>query len=385
MPRAMVVAAVFIVTMGNAMLYAIVGPFVRDAGLTEFHAGVVFSLSAVLFFLGSPIWGRLADRWGRRPVIMAGLIGAAVSFLLFAAVFSIGGNSGIDSVSVFVALLAARAIYGVLSCGVQPAAVAYMADITSHANRSAGAAVVGAWVGLASIAGPAGAALLVGFGFAVPLLGAGALAVLAAALSFVFLHDVSRTSSGATVAGHAPGGSMTPYVIVAVATYLALSVLQPTTAFYIQDVFDLDAALAARHAGVASTIFAASAFVVQAWAVPAFRFTPRTLLLMGPPVCLLGIAGWLLAPNLALLFVALGMFGVGFGLTQPGLMAGASLAAGKDKQGVAAGYLQAAGAGAWILGPLVGTALYPLALRGPLYLAAAMMVLGSLGFLRRRD
>jgi hypothetical protein len=55
-----------------------------------------------------------------------------------------------------------------------------------------------------------------------------------------------------------------------------------------------------------------------------------------------------------------------YGLVQPGLMAGASIASDNDKQGQVAGNLQAAISAAWILGPLAGTTAYTFSIKGPL-------------------
>jgi predicted MFS family arabinose efflux permease len=76
------------------------------------------------------------------------------------------------------------------------------------------------------------------------------------------------------------------------------------------------------------------------------------------------------------LLAGFGLLGIGFGFAQPGLLAGASLAAG-DRQAEVAGTLQAAMAAAWIAGALAGTGVYSLSIVGPLALAA-FAILGAL-------
>jgi MFS family permease len=80
--RAIVVLfPVFAITLGNTTVQSTVGLFGRSTGLSEFQVGIFFASSAVLFFLTSSVWGGLADRWGRRPVILTGLAGSGVSFV----------------------------------------------------------------------------------------------------------------------------------------------------------------------------------------------------------------------------------------------------------------------------------------------------------------
>lgn len=104
--------------------------------------------------------------------------------------------------------------------------------------------------------------------------------------------------------------------------------------------------------------------------------SPRRLLSLGLALCLVGPVVCLLAPGYETLLAGFNVLGIGFGFAQPGLMAGASVAAG-DRQGEAAGLLQAAMSAAWIAGALTGTAIYGLAIAGPLVLAA-LAILGAL-------
>jgi MFS family permease len=194
--------AVFALTMGNSTVYATLGLFARSIGLDAVQVGVIFSSSAVLFFLLSSGWGRRSDRRGRWPVVALGLVGTALSLFLFAGLFGLNRGDAPPSL-IFAALLVARAIYGILASGTQPAATAYMAGQTTAKERSAGTALIGASVGLGSMAGPASAALLVGFGFPIPVLAASVLTVLAG----LFLVAVREARYPAPAASAAKVGS----------------------------------------------------------------------------------------------------------------------------------------------------------------------------------
>jgi MFS family permease len=383
MATTVVLLAVFVMMMGNTTVLATVGLFSRSIGLTEFQAGIIISSSALLFFLISSWWGRLADKKGRRPVLLVGLAGAAVSLLLFAWLFALEKGE-VDVSIAFLALLGTRAIYGVLCGGVQPAAVAYIADITTHRDRSMGVAMVGAATGLGSMIGPALVALLAGGSFSLPFLVAAALTLLTSFIVFAILREPQRVTSFTAAKTEATLKKVSPYLVLAFVIHLAFAALQATNAFYVQDFLAVDTMAAVQKSSLVSIAFASSAFVIQAVVVRALKWTPHTLLSIGLAVCFLASVACLSVPGFGWLLAAFGLLGMGFAWVQSGLAAGASLASSGDRQGQVAGHLQAAMAAAWIVGPLIGAAIYEISIKGPLVLAAGTMALAMLSLIALR-
>lgn len=377
--RAIVVLfPVFAITLGNATVQSTVGLFGRSTGLSELQVGVFFASSAVLVFLTSSAWGSLADRWGRRPVILTGLVGGGASFVLIAAIYAFGPDAMSGSL-IFAALLLARVIYGLSTGGVQPAAIAYMADAAVDRRRSTAAALVGAAFGLASIVGPIVAAVLIDFGFAAPIVSACAVILIAGFVARV-IPTKTQANASKTALFALPLGPVVPYLILAFAIVLGLSALQPTMAFFVQDRLAIGTTLAVQYASFVSATFAACSFVIQALVVPVLTMSPHRLLMAGVAACCCGIGLCLAATDLIVLIGGFGTIGAGFGLLQPGLLAGAMLATGIDKQGQVAGHMQAAMSAAWIVGPLAGAATYSLSIEGPLLLAATALAVGTLGY-----
>lgn len=377
--RAVVVLfPVFAMTVGNATVQSTVGLFGRSTGLSEVQVGIFFASSAALFFLTSSAWGSLADRWGRRPVVLTGLAGGGVSLLVIAVLYAFGPGA-LDASIVFAALLFARIVYGLLSGGIQPAAVAAMADMTTEHRRSRAAALVGAAFGLASIVGPLFAALLVGFGFAAPVASACALILIAGLVARAIPAKAAPIGSGAAVFT-LPLAAVMPYLVFAFAVVLGLSALQPTMAFFVQDRLAIATTLAVQYASFVSASFATCSFVIQALVVPLLTMSPHQLTMVGVAACCSGIGFCLVAADLAGLVVGFGVIGAGFGFVQPGLLAGAMHVAGADSQGQVAGHMQSAMSAAWIVGPLAGTMAYSLSIEGPLLLAAAVTAAGTLGY-----
>lgn len=370
-----VLLAAFVMTLGNVTIHATVGLFGRSIGLSEFQVGVIIASSALLFALTSSRWGRFADERGRRPVILAGLAGSAVSLLLFGALFT-WEKGDVDVFVAFLALLGARTVYGFLCGGVQPAAAAYMADITSHRDRAAGVAAVGAAFGLGTVVGPVLVALLVECGFAVAPLVACFLTVLTTIVAVGLLRDMQPAPATNMCPPTASAGGIRPYLALAFVFHFAFAGLQATNAFYVQDTLKVGTIEAVQRASLASLTFATTSFVFQAFAVRLLKWSPDKLMSTGLVVCGATSVACLIAPDFGWLTLSFGVMGLGFAATQSGLAAGASLASGGNRQGRVAGQLQAAVSAAWIVGPLLGAALYEITMSGPLAFAAGAMALG---------
>lgn len=104
--------------------------------------GLLGSLYSMLQFFASPIWGRLSDRHGRRPILLITTLGTAVSYLVW--IFS--GS--------FWLLIFSRLVAGTMSGNIAVATAA-IADLTDVKKRSRGMALIGVAFGLGFILGPA--------------------------------------------------------------------------------------------------------------------------------------------------------------------------------------------------------------------------------------
>jgi MFS family permease len=151
---AVIFLTVFIDLLGFGMVIPLLPIYAKDfaahLGLEEGHArvgvviGLLMSSFSFMQFLCAPLWGRLSDRIGRRPVLMIGLASSVVFYTLF----------GIATVWKSLALLFASRIGAGVAGATISTAHAYIADVTTTENRARGMALIGAAFGLGFTFGP---------------------------------------------------------------------------------------------------------------------------------------------------------------------------------------------------------------------------------------
>ena len=134
--------ALIVVMLGFGMVIPVFPFYVEDLGAGGMELGLLVATSAFLEFLFGPMWGSVSDRFGRKPILVIGLSGYALSAFLF----------GI-STQLWM-LFAARALSGVLSSASITAAMAYVGDVTSEENRGDGMCKIGAAMALVLMLGP---------------------------------------------------------------------------------------------------------------------------------------------------------------------------------------------------------------------------------------
>lgn len=177
-------------------------PFLSpQLGADKFDVALIIVTYAVGAGLCGPLWGRLSDRIGRKPVIMICLAGAAISYVM------LGLASALWMVYV------ARGFAGLMAGNVGVAS-AMMADITRPENRARGMGLIGSAFGLGLVLGPLLGGLLSGDqpGFAVPCAVAGVMSILAMIAAGVFLPEsLAPERLAANRAGQRSGGAESVY------------------------------------------------------------------------------------------------------------------------------------------------------------------------------
>ncbi|GIN90254.1 tetracycline resistance MFS efflux pump [Siminovitchia terrae] len=136
-------AVMFFVMVGFGIIIPVLPFYAEEMGASPAELGLLMAVYSLMQLLFAPMWGRVSDRIGRKPVMMIGIFGLAISFFMMALSSSLW------------MLFVARVIGGFLSSANMPTVMAYVADITSEEDRGKGMGIIGASIGLGFILGPA--------------------------------------------------------------------------------------------------------------------------------------------------------------------------------------------------------------------------------------
>ena len=168
----------FIVMGGIGLIVPVMPAFLETFNAGGQVYGVLIAGFALAQFIFSPIAGDLSDKHGRKPFIIIGLIVFGLANVLLAIA---------DSVFV---LFIARFICGFGAALVMPPIMAFVADITTPAERGKGMGMLGASISLGFTIGPGIGGALSAIDIVFPFYFAGGAAIIAAVISFLVLPNV---------------------------------------------------------------------------------------------------------------------------------------------------------------------------------------------------
>jgi MFS family permease len=350
-------------------------PFVAlEFGAGGLELGALLTAYSAAQFACAPAWGRLSDRFGRRPVLLATIAGTAVSLAALGLAPSLAW--------MFVARLAGGAFAANLSV-----ASAYITDVTDEEERTRWMGLLGASFGIGFTLGPAIGGALAPFGLAVPLLFAAGLAAANGLYAVFVLHEPPERVAPEPSARRVRRGDLLriPALRRLCALYFVFSVavtqLETIFPFFMHARFDYGASQVA-------VILVAMAVLmggIQGGGMRALSQRYRESMLVGVGSLALGAAflASLAAPTVAWLLLPLAVAACGRAVAQPSLMSLASFVAPPEHRGLAMGTFQSSASLARVVGPLLAGALYdlwlgwPFAFAGALALAVGALALGA--------
>jgi DHA1 family tetracycline resistance protein-like MFS transporter len=383
--------AIFLTVFIDLLGFGLVLPFLakeaRDTfGVSAFVATLLGSVYSLMQFLFVPIWGRVSDRVGRRPVLLWSIAGTAMTMAGLGVSLAWGTS---------IAWLFAARIFGGIATANLGTASAYIADITRPEERAKGMGLIGMAFGLGFILGPGmGGALakipIAGRHGAVPCLVAACLSLVNLAWVFFGVAESLPRASRAS----RPRRKLAPLNLEAMRASFALpgvglaiavnflvvlsfTNLDQTFTFFCGDIFGIDE----RGTGYVLAFIGIVAAGVQGGLVRSLakRFDEASLMRAGTVVQALAFATLVAAATLAshpLLFAAGALLALGNGLTQPTTSAFISRRAPADRQGGTLGTNQSFASLARTFGPALGGWLYgSVGPRAPYAVASCGMVL----------
>ena len=369
--------------------------------------GVIIASFSAMQFIFSPIWGRLSDRHGRRPILLLSTAGAAASYVLFAL-----GCGLANHVAALWILVLSRAFAGVCGGNIT-VAHAYVADITPPEHRSEKMGYLGMAFGLGFIFGPiVGGVGLKYLGSTGPGFIAAGLCAANFLLAFAILTESRQPgSSRVTERPHLDQWLHTLrlprigfLVVVFFLATFCFSCFESTLPLLVGDNFHLDFKNDPTSASTVTYLFAYCGILGALMQGGAIR--PLVKLLGEPKLIALSLVftaiSLLLLPFIkgtgqlswgilfqsqglpwVLLLLALGLLSIGTSLTRPPLFGMLSNLTSAQEQGANLGVAQGAGSFARIVGPLFATSLLPVLPPLPYVICAAVLLATTLLVLQR--
>jgi DHA1 family tetracycline resistance protein-like MFS transporter len=362
---------VFIDLLGFGIVIPFLPLYAERLGVGAIGIGLVLSIYSLMQLLCAPVLGALSDRIGRRPIILLGLLGSALGYLIY------------GFASSFATLLAARAVHGMFAATISTAQ-AYIADTTDESNRARGMGMIGAAFGLGFVLGPAIGGVLGRASLAVPVFFACALTFANFLFAAVILPESHQTASGASglriretlrlpaFVGAFSNGRLRLLFAIAFMQTLALAGLEATFAMMVPRVYGYSALGVGLLLAYAGVIQAAAQGSLVGRLVP--RMGERSVLGLGLGLLALGLPPIGSFSSHAALLVALAMVSLGYGLGSPAIASLITLNAERGHEGGALGLNQSALSLARIGGPIVGGILYQVFTPAAPYLGGALIV-----------
>jgi MFS family permease len=385
--------SIFLVVFLDILGFSLVLPFLAEEArrtfqTTELVGTLLAAIYSFMQFLFVPVWGRVSDRVGRRPVLLWSVL--ATSFGMAALGF------GLLRASSVAWLFAARAASGIATANLGTAS-AYIADVTKPEERARGMGMIGMAFGFGFIIGPGiGGALAAipidGRTGAVPCFVAASLSLANLAWVYFGLREslppemrsqskrrlVPLDIAAAREAFARPGIALA--VLVNFILILSFTVLDQTFRFFNLDKFQMSA----FDTGLVFTFIGVVAAGVQGGLIRplAKRYDESKLIRAGTLIQALAFATLAASPSFGrgALYAGGALLAIGNGLTQPSVSAYVSKRADPKAQGGTLGTNQSAAALARTFGPALGGFLYgAIGPRSP-YVIAAIGMLVATGF-----
>lgn len=351
-PLIIIFVTIFIDLVGFGIVIPLLPFYAENFQAAPLDIGLLVSAYSLMQFIFSPILGSLSDKYGRRPILFFSIVGSGVGYLMI-------GFAGA------LWMIYAGRILGGITGGNLSTAQAYIADVTSKANRAKGMGLFGMAFGLGFILGPALAGILSKWGINVPFFFAAALSLINAVGLYFFLpesrdfkRDAPVERRGSRFAELFESLKDSRFTTITVEYFLvvtAFSMMTTSFAYYTMFKFGYDAA----HTGYILAYVGFLAVVMQGglFGVLVKRFGEAPLVVFG---CVMLILSFAAVPyvskdegGLTALLIGTAFFSLGNSLSSPALTSLASKTAGESEQGKALGIMQSAASLARVIGPLI--------------------------------
>ncbi|KUF34901.1 MULTISPECIES: MFS transporter [Lysinibacillus] len=365
---AILLSNLFIAFLGIGLVIPVLPTIMNELHISGSVVGYMVAAFAITQLIASPIAGKLVDNIGRKIMIVAGLFIFGLSEFLF------GFGRSVEI------LFVSRMLGGVSAAFIMPAVTAYIADITTLAQRPKALGYMSAAISTGFIIGPGIGGFLAEYGTRVPFYAAGVLGLFAAILSFMFLKEPTRATDNEESAPSIVGSVkrvfsplyFIPFILIFVLSF-GLAAFESLFSLFVDHKFAFtpsDIAIIITGSGIVGALAQLILFDWLTKKMGEINVIRYSLILSA----VLTFAMTIVNHYFAILFVTFFIF-VGFDLIRPAVTSYLSKIAGNE-QGFVGGMNSMFTSLGNIFGPILGGILFDVNLNYPYYFATIVLVLG---------
>ena len=361
-------ATAFVDMLGFAMVFPLLPFYATDLGASPKVIGLLISSFSVAQLVSAPLWGRVSDRYGRRPVLIIGLAAAGIAYIVFGFANTIW------------LLLVSRTVQGA-GGGTTGVVQAYIGDSTDPAQRARGLGWLSASTSAGVMIGPAIGSLAAHLGRPAPGLFAAGLCFLNVMFAWRYLPE-SRPKLGAPkrsirsalwqVLRH-PLAPQPRLIWIYAVGMMAFTSMSSVVALYLHYAFGVTA----KTIGIVFVYIGALAVVMRAlvlgWMVD--RFGETRVMRLGAVIFGVGLAMYTLPTTVWMMALVIPLVPIGQALLFPSVTALSSHRSDKRELGQMMGVQQAFGGAARVVGPLWATWVFERFAPGTPFLMASVVML----------
>ncbi|EJE99699.1 MFS transporter [Liquorilactobacillus mali] len=378
--------------LGIYVTMPILSAISTKAHMIPSQIGVMISCGAFAMLLFAPVWGKISDKLGRRMVIVTGLLGMSIFFILYVFLFHLSISTGKAANVLVYSLMGTRFLLGMFMTTTPTAASAYMADISSPQDRSKDMASLGFATGLAMVLGPiiGGAVSTIGNLYTPFYLTIIGLLIFSLVMVAVLPRQQKIKSPEKTLTNTLQQTKskrnffsleLAGWLLAGCAVMLVVVVLQLITSLYLHDIFKQTVTRSAQTAALLFFVLGIALMLVQVLQMKVLQWTAKMMMMVGIPLIIVGLLLATITSAYYLIFVSYILIGAGAGLGMSSLSAGCSLAVSESQQGAVAGTVAMIQGIAGIVSPLLGSFVYQLNPKFPFFLFGGFACLAYLFFL----
>ncbi|EZX16756.1 hypothetical protein V070_02435 [Staphylococcus aureus C0673] len=358
---------IFLMFLGISIVIPVLPTILHDLDLNGSDLGMLVAVFAMFQMIASPFGGRFADKFGKKIIIIIGLLLFSISEFIFAV-----GNT-------FSILLVSRVLGGISAAFVMPGVNGMIGDLSTSENRAKNFSYMSAVINTGFIVGPGVGGFLAEITHRMPFYFAGALGIIALLFSVFLLKEASDDDSNETARPKVKEPFPYKLFIVPVIIMLILSYGLAST----ETMFSLytaekvgfepkDISIAITGGAIVGVIFQLFLFEKLVGKIGEIKLTLFSLIYS---VLILGAFVYA-SHYITVMLVSFVIF-IGFDLIRPSMTNYFSKLAGNN-QGTAGGLNSAATSVGNLIGPLVAGAAFDIKIDFPLFIAMAFFIIASI-------